>query len=90
MDFSSLSTSQHPIDDNIFLRDLVAALAWVRDNIAAFGGDPGNVTIFGESAGAHAVATLLAVPDAKGLFHQAISQSPASGMVSSPEVIPPR
>ena len=86
VDFSSLSTPEHPIDDNLFLRDLVAALGWVRDNIAAFGGDPGNVTIFGESAGAHAVATLMAVPAARGLFHQAISQSPASGMVSTPEV----
>ena len=47
---------------------------------------PDNVTIFGESAGAHAVATLLAVPDAKGLFAQAISESPASGMVRSPDM----
>ncbi len=86
VDFSSLSSPQHPIEDNLFLRDIVLALRWVRDNIAAFGGDPGNVTIFGESAGAHAVATLLAVPDAKGLFHQAISQSPASGMVSNTEI----
>ncbi len=58
------------------------ALRWVRDNVAVFGGDPDNVTIFGESAGAHAVATLLAVPEAKGLFAQAISESPASGMVA--------
>lgn len=86
MDFSSLSTPDIPLEDNLFLRDIVAALRWVRDNITAFGGDPGNVTVFGESAGAHAVATLLAVPDAEGLFHQAISQSPASGMVSTPEV----
>jgi para-nitrobenzyl esterase len=85
MDFSSLSTRENPIDDNLFLRDLVLALRWVRDNIAVFGGDRDNVTIFGESAGAHAVATLLAVPQAKGLFHQAISQSPASGMVRSQE-----
>ena len=48
--------------DNLFLRDLVMALQWVRDNVAVFGGDPDNVTIFGESAGAHAVATLLARP----------------------------
>lgn len=54
------------------------ALRWVRDNAAVFGGDPDNVTIFGESAGAHAVATLLATPAAKGLFAQAISESPAS------------
>jgi para-nitrobenzyl esterase len=86
VDFSSLSTPEHPIADNLFLRDLVAALEWVRENIAAFGGDPDNVTIFGESAGAHAVATLMAVPAAGGLFHRAISQSPASGMVSNPEV----
>ena len=86
VDLSSLSTPEVTIESNLFLRDIVAALRWVRDNISAFGGDPGNVTIFGESAGAHAVATLLAVPDAKGLFHQAISQSPASGMVSSQEV----
>ncbi|MCW2554183.1 MAG: para-nitrobenzyl esterase, partial [Mycobacterium sp.] len=57
MDLSALSTPEHPIDDNLFLRDLVMALQWVRDNIAVFGGDPDNVTIFGESAGAHAVAT---------------------------------
>jgi len=86
LDLSSLSTPGTPIDSNLFLRDIVLALRWVRDNIAAFGGDPGNVTIFGESAGAHAVATLLAVPSAEGLFHQAISQSPVSGMVSSQEV----
>lgn len=83
LDLSSLSTPEVPIESNLFLRDIVLALEWVRDNIAAFGGDPRNVTIFGESAGAHAVASLLAVPSAEGLFHQAISQSPASGMVSS-------
>lgn len=86
VDFSSLSTPEFPLESNLFLRDIVAALRWVRENVAAFGGDPGNVTIFGESAGAHAVAALLAVPEAEGLFHQAISQSPASGMVSSQEV----
>jgi len=86
LDLSSLSTPDIPIENNLFLRDLVMALRWVRDNIAAFGGDPDNVTIFGESAGAHAVATLLAVPEAKGLFAQAISESPASGMASSPEM----
>lgn len=86
LDLSALSTPEHPIDDNLFLRDLVTSLRWVRDNIAAFGGDPDNVTIFGESAGAHAVATLLAVPEAKGLFAQAISESPASGMSGPPAV----
>ena len=55
--------------------DQIAALRWVRDNIASFGGDPAQVTIFGESAGAVAVATLLAMPDAQGLFCKAIAQS---------------
>ena len=50
LDLSSLSSPDAPIDDNLFLRDLVMALRWVRDNIAVFGGDPDNVTIFGERA----------------------------------------
>jgi para-nitrobenzyl esterase len=86
MDLSALSTPENPIEDNLFLRDLVTALQWVRDNISVFGGNPDNVTIFGESAGAHAVATLLATPSAKGLFSQAISESPASGMAGAPDV----
>jgi para-nitrobenzyl esterase len=57
------------------LLDQVAALQWVKENIAAFGGDPGNVTIFGESAGAMSVGTLLSMPCAEGLFHRAIAQS---------------
>jgi para-nitrobenzyl esterase len=55
--------------------DLVLALEWVRDNIAAFGGDPDNVTIFGESGGARKVSVMLAIPSAKGLFHKAIIES---------------
>jgi para-nitrobenzyl esterase len=55
--------------------DIVAALQWVRDNVAAFGGDPGNVTIFGESGGGAKVSTLLGVPSARGLFHRAVVQS---------------
>lgn len=85
LDLSSLSTPEHPLQDNLFLRDLVMALRWVRDNIAEFGGDPDNVTIFGESAGAHAVATLMAVPDAEGLFGQAISESPPGGLSHASE-----
>jgi para-nitrobenzyl esterase len=57
------------------LLDQIAALEWVRENIAAFGGDPGNVTIFGESAGALSIGTLLAMPRAEGLFRRAIVQS---------------
>src|SRR4051794_24450359 len=62
---------------NAGVLDLVAALAWVRDNIAAFGGDPGNVTIFGESGGGGKVSVLLAMPGARGLFHRAVIQSGA-------------
>lgn len=58
--------------------DLVAALEWVRDNIARFGGDPDNVTVFGQSGGGRKVATLLTMPAAKGLFHRAIIQSGAT------------
>jgi para-nitrobenzyl esterase len=86
LDLSSLATPEYPIDSNLFLRDLVFALQWVKDNIAGFGGDPDNVTIFGESAGGHAVSALLAVPQAHGLFHRAISESPPAGMVRPPEV----
>lgn len=86
LDLSTLSNGTHTFDDNLYLRDLVMALRWVRDNIAVFGGDPDKVTIFGESAGAHAVATLLAVPTAKKLFAHAISESPAAGLVRTPEV----
>jgi para-nitrobenzyl esterase len=63
---------------NVGMLDIVAALEWVRDNIAAFGGDPGNVTIFGQSGGAGKVSTLMAMPAAKGLFHRAIAQSGAA------------
>lgn len=60
---------------NAGLLDIVAALEWVHKNIEAFGGDPGNVTIFGQSGGGCKVSTLLATPSAKGLFHKAIIQS---------------
>lgn len=63
---------------NYGLMDMVAALRWVKQNIAGFGGDAGNVTIFGESAGSFAVSTLLAAPDARGLFQKAIGESGAA------------
>ncbi|HEX6405632.1 MAG TPA: carboxylesterase/lipase family protein [Gemmatimonadales bacterium] len=62
-------------DANLGLLDQVAALEWVRDNIASFGGDPGNVTVFGQSAGGMSVGTLLSMPRADGLFRRAMVQS---------------
>ncbi len=62
-------------DSNLSLRDQVAALEWVRDNVGAFGGDPGRVTLAGQSNGGRTVGTLLAVPATRGLVHQAIVQS---------------
>ncbi|RPH62545.1 MAG: carboxylesterase/lipase family protein, partial [Acidobacteria bacterium] len=65
--------------------DIVHALAWVRDNIAQFGGDPGTVTVFGQSGGGRKVATLLAMPAARGLFHRAIIESGATIKLVAPE-----
>lgn len=70
---------------NAGIRDQVAALTWVRENIAAFGGDPENVTIFGESAGGMSVGTLLGCPSARGLFARAIPQSGAAHNVHTRE-----
>lgn len=73
-----LGGTEYASSGNCGILDQIAALEWVRDNIAAFGGDPDNVTIFGESAGSMSVATLLAAPKAQGLFHKAILQSGAA------------
>jgi len=62
-------------DGNAGMLDIVAALEWVRDNIASFGGDPNNVTVFGQSGGGSKVSTLFGMPAAKGLFHRAIAMS---------------
>jgi para-nitrobenzyl esterase len=69
--------------DNAGLLDQIAALEWVRDNIAGFGGNPDDVTIFGESAGGMSVATLMGTPAASGLFHKAIPQSGAAHAVAA-------
>jgi para-nitrobenzyl esterase len=68
---------------NLGLRDQICALEWVRDTIPAFGGDPANVTVFGESAGAMSIGTLIGSPLAKGLFRRAIIQSGHAGMTRS-------
>ena len=68
----------HPSRGAEGLGDQIAALGWVKENIAAFGGDPANVTLFGESAGAMSIGPLLAMPAARGLFHKAILQSGAA------------
>ena len=65
------------------MRDIIAGLEWIRDNIASFGGDAGNVTIFGQSGGAGKVSTLLGMPAAQGLFHKAVAQS-GSAVTSMP------
>jgi para-nitrobenzyl esterase len=70
---------------NAGMLDLIAALRWVRDNVERFGGDPDNVTIFGESGGGGKVSTLLAMPAARGLFHRAIIQSGAAIRLSTRE-----
>ncbi|MBC7723556.1 MAG: carboxylesterase/lipase family protein [Burkholderiaceae bacterium] len=79
--FGYVDLSDYGFDSNLGLRDQVAALEWVRDNIAAFGGDPANVTVYGESSGGNAVTTLLATPAAAGLFARAIAQSPPAAAV---------
>jgi para-nitrobenzyl esterase len=72
-----------PSSGNEGLLDQIAALQWVRENIAEFGGDPDNVTIFGESAGGMSAGALLAMPAARGLFHKAIPQSGSCDTISS-------
>ena len=75
--FLDLSTfgEKYRYSGEVGMLDIVQALEWIRDNIKAFGGDPGNVTIFGESGGGGKVGTLMCMPAAKGLFHKAIIMS---------------
>jgi para-nitrobenzyl esterase len=83
LDVSGLERGPEAPLPNLGILDQIAALEWVRDNIEQFGGDPECVTVFGESAGAMSVATLLGAPRAHGLFHRAILQSGAADNVST-------
>jgi para-nitrobenzyl esterase len=75
--FAGIGGDKYAKASNVGMLDIVAALEWVRDNAAAFGGDAGNVTIFGQSGGGGKVSALMAMPPAKGLFHRAIIESGA-------------
>ena len=85
LDLSAVGGERFAQSGNAGLLDLVAALEWVREHAARFGGDPGNVTIFGQSGGGGKVSALLAMPCAKGLFHKAIVQSGASVRFAEPD-----
>ncbi len=75
LNLAGLGGEEFASSANVGMLDIVAVLEWVRDNISTFGGDPGSVTIFGQSGGGGKVITLMAMPAAKGLFHRAIVQS---------------
>jgi para-nitrobenzyl esterase len=78
LDLSAVGGEQFAQSGNVGVLDLVTALQWVRDHAARFGGDPGNVMIFGQSGGGGKVSALLAMPVARGLFHKAVIESGAS------------
>jgi len=84
--FNDMPGAKGNFDSNLGIKDQVAALKWVQENIAAFGGDPEQVTIFGESAGGISVETLMSVPVAKGLFKRAIVESGPAGDVWTAKV----
>ena len=84
-----LAPERYPDSGNVGMLDIVAALEWVRDNIAEFGGDPGNVTVFGQSGGGFKISMLMAMPAAKGLFHKASVQS-GSVIRANPKAIATR
>jgi para-nitrobenzyl esterase len=86
LDLSHSKDERFARSGNVGMLDIVAALEWVRDNIAAFGGDPGSVTVFGQSGGGGKVAALMAMPSAHGLFHRAIVESGSMLHVRSPDL----
>lgn len=85
LDLTRYADDAHPFESNVGLRDQLAGLRWIRENIAAFGGDPDNVTLMGQSAGGTSVLTMMAIPAAAGLFHRAAALSPAPASVYGAE-----
>ncbi len=85
LDLSSIGGEKFAASGNVGLLDIIAVLEWVRDNIANFGGDPANITIFGQSGGGGKVTALLAMPRAKGLFHKAIVESGSMRRMLTPD-----
>jgi para-nitrobenzyl esterase len=75
LNLAQIGGAKYARSGNVGMLDIVQALQWVRDNIGSFGGDPGNVTVFGQSGGGGKVTTLMAMPAAKGLFHKVIAES---------------
>ncbi len=84
LDLSKYGAAYAP-SGNVGMLDIVAALEWVRDNIAGFGGDPGRVLIFGQSGGGAKVGTLMGMPSAKGLFHRAVVESGSFAFTNTPD-----
>ena len=81
---ASVAGAEFAASGDVGMLDIVRALEWVRDNIAEFGGDPNTVMVFGQSGGGRKVATLLAMPSAKGLFHRAVIESGATLQLVEP------
>jgi para-nitrobenzyl esterase len=85
LNFAGIGGDEFAMSSNVGMLDIVALLEWVRTHIASFGGDPNNVTIFGQSGGGAKVAALMGMPAAKGLFHRAIIQSGPFLKAQSPD-----
>jgi para-nitrobenzyl esterase len=85
LNMAAVGGEKYARSTNVGMLDIVAALQWVRDNVARFGGDPTNVTVFGQSGGGAKVSTLMAMPSAQGLFHKAIVQSGSQLHLASAE-----
>lgn len=83
LDLSGIGEDIYEASGNVGLLDLVSALIWIRDNIEQFGGDPNNVTLFGQSGGGYKIGTLMVMPQAHGLFHKAIIQSGSRSRLAS-------